>query len=399
MKRVLNYNEQKVEHGQAQLIHAENFLKLPHQLDLDDKQKRFENLMMRNERALTKTIHISLNFHPSENEKLNKELLKEITDEYMKRIGFERQPYLVYQHHDAGHPHVHIVSTLIRNDGSRISTHNIGRSQSEKARKELEKIYGLVSANKNELQKNIEQKKSNVQKLKYGKAETKKSISNVVDFVTSQYKYASLQELNAALRQYNVVADRGREEGRIYKNRGLMYRMLDDNGKKIGVQIKASNIENKPTLANLEKKFLENELKRQPEMKRLKNSIDWTLVKLQKSLKEFVRALEQERVSAIVSNDKRNKEHGFIYVDHQTKSVFSESKLGKEYTAERIFERVGIEQSKANEFNNERDIKNENTLSNVLELMMKPEDSNEELVYELMDKYKQKKQKEHSREL
>jgi hypothetical protein len=221
----------------------------------------------------------------------------------------------------------------------------------------------------------------------------------VVDFVTSQYKYASLQELNAALRQYNVVADRGREEGRIYKNRGLMYRMLDDNGKKIGVQIKASNIENKPTLANLEKKFLENELKRQPEMKRLKNSIDWTLVKLQKSLKEFVRALEQERVSAIVSNDKRNKEHGFIYVDHQTKSVFSESKLGKEYTAERIFERVGIEQSKANEFNNERDIKNENTLSNVLELMMKPEDSNEELVYELMDKYKQKKQKEHSREL
>ena len=64
----------------------------------------------------------------------------------MERIGIGNQPYLVYQHHDAGHPHIHIVSIKVREDGSRIDTQNIGRNQSEKARKEIEKEFGLVKA-------------------------------------------------------------------------------------------------------------------------------------------------------------------------------------------------------------------------------------------------------------
>jgi len=97
MKRALNYNEHKMERGQAELIHAGNFLQRSGELNLADKMNRFEKLMKLNERSKTKTIHISLNFHPSENQKLNKELLREIADEYMKKIGFEKQPYLVYQ--------------------------------------------------------------------------------------------------------------------------------------------------------------------------------------------------------------------------------------------------------------------------------------------------------------
>jgi uncharacterized protein YijF (DUF1287 family) len=53
----------------------------------------------------------------------------------MEKIGFGEQPYLIYKHEDAGHPHIHIVSTTIKADGSRINTHNIGRNQSEKQEK------------------------------------------------------------------------------------------------------------------------------------------------------------------------------------------------------------------------------------------------------------------------
>ncbi len=56
----------------------------------------------------------------------------------MSKIGFGDQPYLVYQHFDARHPHIHIVTTNIKSDGSRIKTHNIGRNQSERARREIE---------------------------------------------------------------------------------------------------------------------------------------------------------------------------------------------------------------------------------------------------------------------
>jgi len=64
----------------------------------------------------------------------------------MQKIGFGEQPYLVYQHFDAGHPHIHIVSVKVRADGSRIDTQNIGRNQSEKARKEIEIAHDLVRA-------------------------------------------------------------------------------------------------------------------------------------------------------------------------------------------------------------------------------------------------------------
>jgi len=64
---------------------------------------------------------------------------------YMEKIGFCEQPYLIYRHYDAGHPHIHIVSINIRRDGSRISLHNIGRNQSEKARKEIENEFEACS--------------------------------------------------------------------------------------------------------------------------------------------------------------------------------------------------------------------------------------------------------------
>jgi hypothetical protein len=44
---------------------------------------------------------------------LSKEKITEIAVEYMDKIGFGEQPYLVYQHFDSGHTHLHIVTTNI----------------------------------------------------------------------------------------------------------------------------------------------------------------------------------------------------------------------------------------------------------------------------------------------
>ena len=199
---------------------------------------------------------MSLNFDAAD--KLNEKLLKEIADVYMHQIGFGEQPYLVYQHNDAGHPHIHIVTTNIKQDGRRIELHNLARNQSMKASKQIEKEFSLIQAtSKHRLA--YELKPVNVQRVQYGKAETKRAITNVLDHVLSTYKYASLAELNAVLQQYNIIADRGSESSRIYKSNGLVYRILDGNGNKIGVPIKASLIYSKPTLKNIEAKFESNE--------------------------------------------------------------------------------------------------------------------------------------------
>ena len=57
--------------------------------------------------------------------------------------------------------------------------------------------------------------------------------------VLKTYKYTSLPELNAVLKLYNVMADRCSENSMVYQNRGLLYCILDDNGKPVGVPIKA----------------------------------------------------------------------------------------------------------------------------------------------------------------
>jgi hypothetical protein len=338
ISRVLNYNEQKVKTGKAECIYAHQFIKNVEHLHFHEKKNRFENLMALNKRATTNAIHISLNFSPSE--KPDKEKLIDIATDYMKKIGFDKQPYLVYQHLDAGHPHIHIVATNIQKDGTRISLHNIGRNQSEQARKEIEIEYGLVKANRSS--EEIKQPNAHflAPRISYGKSETKRSIMNVLDEVINQYKFTSLPELNAVLKLYNVSADRGKEQGIIYKTRGLNYSVLDENGNKVGVPIKASSFYNKPTLNTLEKKFEENKELRQPFERRLKTAIDWSfLQRPNQSLKEFARALERENIGTILRQNKQGIIYGITYVDHHTSCVFNGSDLGKQYSAAGIQQR------------------------------------------------------------
>ena len=148
IEAALNYNEQKVQKANATCLHAGNYLKEALEMNFHQKINGFNRLNELNERASLKTLHVSLNFSPSE--KISDSKLVSIASDYMTKIGFGEQPFLVYKHEDAGHPHIHIVSTTIREDGSRINTHNIGRNQSEKARKEIEQFYGLIKAEKEE---------------------------------------------------------------------------------------------------------------------------------------------------------------------------------------------------------------------------------------------------------
>lgn len=82
-------------------------------------------------------------------------------------------------------------------------------------------------------------------KIQYGRIESKKAIFNVLNTVLKHYKYSSIAELNAVLKQHNVLADRGNENSKIFLAKKLVYRILDEQGKPIGVPIKASSFYNK----------------------------------------------------------------------------------------------------------------------------------------------------------
>ncbi|HEY9259492.1 relaxase/mobilization nuclease domain-containing protein [Chitinophaga sp.] len=330
--KMLNYNEQKVQAGTAALLYAGNFLQEKEHLSFYDKLSRFTDLNELNTRTSKNAIHIILNFHPTDN--LNDDLMSNIGNDYMKRIGMGNQPYLLYRHSDTVLPHIHIVTNLIQETGKRIPTHNMGRDKSDPARRDIEIEYGLAKAADHPEEKQFFIPTLHLEKVLYGKSETKRGISNVLANVVDTYKYSSLTELNAILGLCNVYADPCKDNSRVFRNNGLLYRVLDENGNKIGKPIKASSIYFRPTLAYLEKKFQEGNILKQPHGKRIKTLIDWHFQqKPGASLADLFRSLEKEGISSVRRVNQDGRLYGITFVDHTSKTVHNGSSLGKGYSA------------------------------------------------------------------
>ena len=250
--KTLYYNEQKIKEGKAECLAAENFVKDLECLSWKDKLFHFERLSSLYERVRKNTPHISLNFHPSD--KLSDSDMINIARYYMAKMEFHQQPYLIYKHNDTAHPHLHIVSTNIQNDGKKITLHKKDYYNSKKITQDIERSYSLTPSNDKTSEKK-NQDHTHAQKIRYGQISVTPAISSIIDKIITQYKYTSLPEFNTLLRAYNVQAYEGKTGSRLQQHRGLIYRVLDDQGRPTSSQIKASVFHSKPTLSRLEKEF------------------------------------------------------------------------------------------------------------------------------------------------
>jgi len=356
VRQTLLYNEQKLEQGQARFLGAFNYWQEDDRLTFDDKLRRLQKQMVLNERSKAKTVHLSLNFHPDD--QLTDKMMHRIASEFMPKIDFADQPALVYRHLDAGHPHMHIVTTNIRPDGSRIKNDLRSPRHLMEICAELENQHRLTPA----FRKIIIQRQS-VQRVQYGQMPTKTSISQVLDHVLNTFAYTSLDELNAILSLYRVRADRGREESLMYRSRGLYYRALDDNGRKIGAPIKASAFDQDWKLDYLQRRFVANQSLQQEQLQRVRTMIDWTFYKeTPDSLGEWKNQLMREKlrvVTPVVPAQRKRQQlspsssiipaaydgHGFFYVDFLSNVVFRDTVLGQKYTADAILQRAGLDQT------------------------------------------------------
>lgn len=102
----------------------------------------------------------------------------------------------------------------------------------------MEVFYSLKKAKDSKRSQINKQKAAGVQKVQFCKTETKRAITNVLDGVINNCRYTSFAELIAVLKKYNVIADRGNENSRVYQTGGPTYRIVDEQGNKAGVPIK-----------------------------------------------------------------------------------------------------------------------------------------------------------------
>ncbi|MDF2190549.1 relaxase/mobilization nuclease domain-containing protein [Paraflavitalea sp. CAU 1676] len=313
VRGVLSYNEKKVSAGKAELILASRFACDLSDLGFSEKLARFERLNSFNPKVKTNTLHLSLNFSPYD--KIDSEKMQMVAWDYMQRIGFGNQPYLVYKHEDANHPHIHIVTTTIRPDGSPINLHNIGKQLSEPARKAIEMEFDLIPAESMKNSKTLPIDSN---------AGTKQRISTIVREVVNSYHFSSLDELNYILKQYNITADPGRPDSRIRNNHGLIYSDIDKHGTRTGVAIKASSIYDRPTLKTLEKKFFkEKDKKHLYTSHSIKTINSFLSTKKTISLSEMQEWFEKKRIDIDFIRNTNGGIEDLLIVDNVKKVVLS----------------------------------------------------------------------------
>ncbi|WP_293299939.1 relaxase/mobilization nuclease domain-containing protein [Pedobacter sp. UBA4863] len=400
------YNENKIGKGEAIGLLAANFHTEFERLSSRQRLRTLENFVAMNSRIKVNSVHVSLNFDPSE--KLSDDKLKEISKQYMERIGFGRQPYLVYRHFDAGHPHVHILSVKVNLEGKGMDTHLIGKRFSEPARKAIEEQYGLVKAEgrKEEI---YNLKSAYSQKIDYGKMESRKAIAVVLSNVLNTYNYTSIAELNAVLNLYNVTADRCRETSMVYRFGGLLYRILDGEGKPVGVPIKASRFGQRPTLEYLESMFEKNRANRARFRSPLKHTIDrYFTNNSSPNFNALSAYLKSAGIDIILRTSAKGQVYGLTYVDHKRKVALKGSELGKPYSAKGILERCSSGTAKQNQYqsanvNNQGlgavvgspDQQLQHSIgNNLIDLLTQSEHTYNPTPYELKGKKKKKRRKQ-----
>ncbi len=67
-------------------------------------------------------VHISINLHADDRTKIGESTYIEIAEEYLVKMGYGEQPYLLVKHDDQAHPHFHIITSRIKDNGTKVAT-------------------------------------------------------------------------------------------------------------------------------------------------------------------------------------------------------------------------------------------------------------------------------------
>jgi hypothetical protein len=208
----------------------------------------------------------------------------------------------------------------------------------------------------------------------------------VLKQVLNTYNYTSLPELNAVLKGFGVMADRGNKDSFTYRQGGLLYRLLDNQGVPTGVPIKASTITGKPTLKDLEKRFEENKFNREILRLSLQVTIDKIVNTQSHNLDTLIAALAKENIVVVLRQNDEGRIYGITFVDHKNKSVFNGSEIGKAYSIAGLYKQF----SRKPEHTRHLQQSIGNTLA---EQLLLPENELTETPRELNNKRKKKKRK------
>jgi len=323
----LAYNQNKLEADHAKVILTNRMIEnTDENFNIQSCLQSFEPYILANKRTEKPVFHVSIN--PDPKDILSDEQLSEIAQEYMQKMGYGNQPFIVYKHEDIARTHIHIVSVRVDENGKKID-HNFEHRRSMDVCRELEQKYNLIPADQKQRHDGLPLKP-----VKHDEGDIKRQIANVIRPTARNYCFLSIKEYKALLTLYNVGMEeiRGEIKGKSYQ--GIVYFALNEKGEKAGSPFKSSLFEKSVGIPALEKRIEKSaETLKNKRLKERSKQVIAVAMKTCKSRLEFEKTLERENISAVFRTNENGRIYGVTFIDHKQKCVFNGSRLGKEFSA------------------------------------------------------------------
>ena len=326
----LYYDKEKVDKDEAEVLLWQKMLEpfdKHGRLDIDACMDSFWPYLEANRRTTNTVFHVSLD--PSPEDKLTDEQLRKIACEYMERMGYGKQPYIVFKHKDISREHIHIVSLRIDEQGRKLP-HDFEARRSMEILRDLERKYGLHPSVKGQELTD----KEGLRKVNYPEGNVKRQVSSVVRSCLRNYKCSSYGEFRTLLERFNVSTEErtGTVDGRSYA--GMVYGALTDDGYGIGTPFKSSCIGKDVGYKALQKYYAtsKDRLKEKGSLDSLRQTVK-DAMSPHNTRDEFRQLLKADGIDAVFRMNPIGRIYGVTFIDHNTGIVANGSVLGKEFSA------------------------------------------------------------------
>ena len=291
----------------------------------------FQSFMPPVIRTKNPVLHISLNPHPDD--VVTDTELQDIAREYLERMGYGNQPYIIFKHEDIDRHLLHIVTINVDERGKRINQDYLFR-RSERIRKELEQKYGLHPA-----ERKNSRLENPLRKVDVSAGDVKKQVGNIVKALNRQYRFQTMGEYRALLSLYNITVEeaRGNVRGREYN--GLVYSATDDAGNKVGNPFKSSLFGKSFGYDAVQGKFARS--KTEIKDKRLADMMKRTVLSVLQGTydkERFIATLKEKGIDTVLRYTEEGRIYGATFIDHRTGCVLNGSRMGRELSANALQE-------------------------------------------------------------
>ena len=325
LMKTLTYNFRKVDRDQADIL-------LSGQLSADGRltaERVFREMTAYiPSGARTKNIVFHASINPRPDEPLSDDRLRTIAHEYLCRLGYGDQPFIVFKHRDIAREHIHLVSTRVRHDGSKIRD-TMEHVRSTRIMRSLEAKFGLMPSSPSRKKADVSAQPSAVD---INAGDIKRQVAATVQYVLGRYAFQSVGEMNLVLARFRVTAEEVKTERKGRPFDGIVYAATDADGHKICTPIKASEIGRQVSYAALRRHFEQSKGVVRERSVVIRRAIA-DVMQTSPDRAEFIDRMRERGIETVLRINTAGRLYGITFIDDANGIAVNGSRLGKGFAA------------------------------------------------------------------